>query len=103
MLQYPVTILMVTLLLALQTGCASSDPDAENRKDRPLTNKEVAAYNATVANEDDKIVCKREKETSSKIARRVCKTVTQVKAEEAAADRLMDSMKSKPAGVPPQS
>ena len=92
------TLSMTTLLLTLQFGCASSNTGSAT--DRPLSSKAVAAYNETVTNEADKVVCKRVKVTSSKITQRVCKTVGQMKEEEEAANRLMDSMMNTVNGTP---
>ncbi len=81
----PDIVRSVLFLMFLLTGCAST-PKTD------VTDEMIAVHNASVA-EKDRIVCKMERQTSTYISKRVCRTVAQMEAEEERARELLDRRK----------
>lgn len=68
-------IIAVMVLGILLAGCESMYPD--DGIPRIRSQRDVDAYNATVSNEGDKLVCNRERPLGSNIPQWVCMTVAQ--------------------------
>ena len=79
----------LTLALVITAGCASS-PDSES-----------ASYGASEAIEGDpdRIVCRREKETGSRLASRTCKTAAEWEQERLDNQDAMRNAQKSPAGL----
>ena len=65
---------VITALVIILGACQSSDPGAQQNV--LLTQADADAYNATVANESEKLICKREKIMASIRTRLVCLTAS---------------------------
>lgn len=82
---------LICLLGLTLVGCESLYDDGGIPRIR--SQRQVDAYNATVSVEDDKLVCTRERTTTSNIPEFVCMTVGQRKRQAADAQLAIDEIR----------
>jgi hypothetical protein len=70
-------ILLVGAALALSVTACESLYENNGDISRITSQRQVDAYNATVSSEGEKLVCSRERSTTSNISRFTCMTVNQ--------------------------
>lgn len=87
------TLLQVVGLAVLLTGCEGMYAEDDGIP-RIRNQRDVAAYNATVSSEGEKLVCTRERVTGSNFPRFVCLTVNQRDRMSRSAQRAIQDLQS---------
>jgi hypothetical protein len=83
--------LFLTMICTL-TACATNTGVRVSEEDTQL-NKAVISHNQTVK-PADKLVCKRERPTGSRLTKKICRTQSQIDAERAAGKKTMDKIRT---------
>ena len=89
--------LALLLSFALAAGCASTDApmkaDApqytEAEKAAMSTEEKALVYNASVQNEEDRVVCRRYTPTGTRQSKTICRTVAEAEIEREAAQETL--------------
>ena len=82
---------LVLFLTMLLSSCATSTGTSSSEVNK--VDKAIISHNTQVK-PADKVICRRERETGSRLSKKICRTQRQIEAEQEAGQRTMDKIRT---------